>query len=902
MANILKEILHGIREELAFERSKPYRATLASSETTGLNTQMRDQLEALRRGPEAGSGLSPDRVRPILPISPAKERNLKIISPEIKKDNPIISAPEPEAESLSDDDIQALLRKNQVGRGVHGLFKEGTRDLTEEDREHILELTEEKTREPGIKTESETQTPPPTQEDIELAENEKQLADFEKKSKNNVLDMKEYDKYRELIELQIKLLESKILKIKNPEQASETRLALLQQYRKYIDMSGLQIDMIVTGLKNGEIDRESAEEQFLRIKKDYESNKASVPPYEAEALKIYLERVGSELGLDQKTVVVLQEPKIENKPQDVAPSAETIETPKTWDEIFALVEKTGEVKYRGTTLSVESVRNRISRVRNEFERLKGKDRINASIVREAIANLPEEFKRQVIAVLESNPKTVPDTPLVEIKPNQDVEALGGLTQKIANAETWEDLDKAIREAGFVESDGVEYSPIDVLAPITDLRDAFKMADGNIKAPVFRHALGSVTRANGIRAKVLELLFNENDEKYFKAGDRVVFEGKKWDIVKIENGKARIQTLSEDKKAMPERVVPLTDLALEVKSVESQAPLEEDFNETSPVEALSSERRSRALGSDGFPVGFERKDATPESKAIPAGPETTAIPESIPQWKKEFQEQVNNAYQKNIGGGWRGRLADRMKGVVTFGATDYFAAERFRTGTGEIGHKMEEVANLFIEESVENNETAIKYAVDSVVGKIVKQFENKRASDGQPILTAEKLEKLQDRLIIELRAIQQSRMVSERGKFVAIIKEHLDQTWWKRYIYGFQETVAASVGLIYAMPVISSWVFGSAVVAPNALPAVKSLPTAWKLATGESPWTVSEKLLRSAGKTVNPDNIKLVDAALCRENGIGVPEWAIPGSVKHGAVAVGTTLKVANALRVIASMP
>ena len=88
MANLIKEIFLGIREELAFERSQPYKATLAASEPVGFSNNMRDKLTAaLRRGPEGGSGATPNTpvTKPDVPYDSLEDR-LEGVAMEMKQE------------------------------------------------------------------------------------------------------------------------------------------------------------------------------------------------------------------------------------------------------------------------------------------------------------------------------------------------------------------------------------------------------------------------------------------------------------------------------------------------------------------------------------------------------------------------------------------------------------------------------------------------------------------------------------------------------------------------------------------------------------------------------------------------------------------------------------------------
>ena len=232
--------------------------------------------------------------------------------------------------------------------------------------------------------------------------------------------------------------------------------------------------------------------------------------------------------------------------------------------------------------------------------------------------------------------------------------------------------------------------------------------------------------------------------------------------------------------------------------------------------------------------------TVEARMSPLGLRKEAIESLSPDKPIEpTQPQPEKEPKKPSGWGW---IKERGKGYLTFGLWELHQAERFRSKTKEVANDTEALATLIqqernlnleeaekeaweiVEELKKNNlaisapefyqankditerkrkenDEEIEYIIKSAgedlhaklgIGKGA--FKEYRGWAGKDILTKEDELAFEADLRGELSKMRDGAMRKDFINFAKLMRKNLDQGWWNRYVWAFNEALAGFMGV------------------------------------------------------------------------------------------------------------
>ncbi len=301
------------------------------------------------------------------------------------------------------------------------------------------------------------------------------------------------------------------------------------------------------------------------------------------------------------------------------------------------------------------------------------------------------------------------------------------------------------------------------------------------------------------------------------------------------------------------------------------------------------------------------------------------------------------------GSWKKWIKQRLGGQILGGIPEYVTAEKFRRGTKNVGQETSSLSRLIQKESnlsledahdeylkikqemdadgiesslddrvldisaeiteqkiIENDAT-----IDDIVVTEIDKLENKlkgyKKDFGQEVLTPENKSKIAQEMKTRLTALRSGEGVADSKEMAKMLRENLDQKWWRRYVYGAVETVLAGL--------LIKWV-GSKLLAGKAkeTAASKGVGAASKEITQiglkDTIWAESKRQLVSHG-VANPTNAQIQQVAVKFANDSGVKvvtkggellwQQTAGGVAKDIALGKGFMIKMAGGLKEIAAI-
>ncbi len=347
------------------------------------------------------------------------------------------------------------------------------------------------------------------------------------------------------------------------------------------------------------------------------------------------------------------------------------------------------------------------------------------------------------------------------------------------------------------------------------------------------------------------------------------------------------------------------------------------------ETVESRMNPLGLRGESAPSSFEPSESVPEPEIMrpepapvePAPvirPETSVPLSSSTETTTETLVTPEKEPRKASAWGW---IKERGKGYLTFGLWELHQAERFRTKTKEVANNTEALAsqiqrerNLSLEEAEKEaweiveelkknnlnisapefyqanrditdrkrreNDEEIEYIIKSAkenlraklgIGKGA--FKEYRGWEGKDILTKEDELAFEADLRGELNKIRDGAMRKDFINFAKLIRRNLDQGWWGRYMWAFNEALMGFAGVGF---LTMKW---EAIQAAKLLAAEKAV-TGGGAATeqivtqlmNENVWNTLKEMAAKNGINLNPAELKELSQKVLDFNGMFEQEW------------------------------
>jgi hypothetical protein len=339
-----------------------------------------------------------------------------------------------------------------------------------------------------------------------------------------------------------------------------------------------------------------------------------------------------------------------------------------------------------------------------------------------------------------------------------------------------------------------------------------------------------------------------------------------------------------------------------------------------------------IGVSNLLGGFKQRAA--ESVAL-FGAKKEAKKEKDPSEQKvpsSFAAAVEKARASITPGEQARKFArERIAGLMTLSYSEWRNAEQVRYYTAQVAKKFShefEGGHLGLARKYRDNELFRKDLVDSAIGHLeenlgsVKFLKRVKTYRGELIADVIKAKSQEIRTLLskELEDAANGQREVDAKALQKKLRDAIDPEYWKRYVWGSVELVAAASGVGYFMQLKSAGAAAKGVgakiagkevarraVTRSTAEAVSQIANAATEATGftgpDTPEALSDarEISHSIWNTVkqfyldrgvNPTNRQILAASkeIAQANDVSVPEWNIKGSVSARRLARGVVLR------------
>jgi hypothetical protein len=342
--------------------------------------------------------------------------------------------------------------------------------------------------------------------------------------------------------------------------------------------------------------------------------------------------------------------------------------------------------------------------------------------------------------------------------------------------------------------------------------------------------------------------------------------------------------------------------------------------------------SARIGLGNLLAGFKQRAA--ESVAL-FGVKKEAKKEKDPSEQKVpsgFAAAVEKARASITPGEQARKFArERIAGLMTLSYSEWRNAEQVRYYTAQVAKKLShefEGGHLGLARKYRDNELFRKDLVDSAIGhleenlgsvKFLKRVKTYRGELIADVIKA-KSQEIKTLLSKELDDAANGQREVDAKALQKKLRDAIDPEYWKRYVWGSVELVAAASGVGYFMQLKSAGAAAKGVgakiagkevarraVTRSTAEAVSQIANAATEASGftgpDTPETLTDarEISHSIWNTVkqfyldrgiNPTNRQILQASkeIAQANDVSVPEWNIKGSVSARRLARGLVLR------------
>lgn len=352
----------------------------------------------------------------------------------------------------------------------------------------------------------------------------------------------------------------------------------------------------------------------------------------------------------------------------------------------------------------------------------------------------------------------------------------------------------------------------------------------------------------------------------------------------------------------------------------------------------------------------RAEVTEEKEAIEK--EIEGLEKQLAELEKnekggDFKKTIKSIYEKAKKKGvtvW-GFMKERLKGFATFGLWEIKQAEVMRRGTKSTEETIKEMAEQIKEEEHLSMEEALSEAAeirsvteglldedvtagdyefvsqvitkekreqnnkieDEIIEHVAEELEDKLELDpiiqgyrsahgGEKVLTDENMVALKAELKAELKKLRNGQIRKDLVGYKELMRKNLDPKWWARYVYGPMEAVLMALGVKFVITKLAAEKTVGAGKAIAGQATEHTAQEAMEVGLKDTVWGEAKRQLVSHG-VLNPSNAQIQQVAtkIATDSAVNVPPWSLPGQVLHTQMQAGYPLKIANALKEIASI-
>jgi hypothetical protein len=314
----------------------------------------------------------------------------------------------------------------------------------------------------------------------------------------------------------------------------------------------------------------------------------------------------------------------------------------------------------------------------------------------------------------------------------------------------------------------------------------------------------------------------------------------------------------------------------------------------------------------------------------------AKPEDIERVEREA-EDATEAKEDSKGSTWK-FIKQRLGGLVTGGYQEYKPAEKFRTGTKEVGRDVASLSRLiqkerdlsvddaqdvaneivakmeaegketsgdprFLELSAEiterritENDAKIDEIIIAEIDQLEKRLKGYKSDHGQAILTEENKNKIAAEMRVRLVALRSGKGEADVKELTKMLRKGLDKDWWWRYVYGGIDSILAGIAIKW----IGGKFLAGKVVAGKGIASKEALTVGLK----DTIWAEAKRDLIAHGipNPTDPQTLKLA-LKYCVDSGVKVAGWpeTAAGKVMDTALAKGFAIYKAGGLKLIPGM-
>lgn len=357
------------------------------------------------------------------------------------------------------------------------------------------------------------------------------------------------------------------------------------------------------------------------------------------------------------------------------------------------------------------------------------------------------------------------------------------------------------------------------------------------------------------------------------------------LLTIEAWKAKREELAERQEAEinPDQISPEGFLA---RAKESYNRIKDAFDRVCGVGPFEKSRMN--------PLGL-RETPRPEatSEAVPEQKETEPKKPTKWSWFKE-----------------------RAKGIWNFGIWEFHQAEKFRSKTREVAEDAKALATLIQEErdmspemaekaaweivdelkskgldisapefyqvasdlsekKRKENDEGIEYIIRSASNDLLDKLQKYRGQAGQDVLTEENKIAFQNDLRVELNKSRDGFLKQYTVDLAKIMRNNLDEDWWRRYIWGTAEAAIGFAGVKFLTVKAADW-WAAVKMAKAAEAGAGAGTEAAKgivsQAMDGSVWNTLDQVAKSNGINLTPTELKSLGQRVLEFNGWYEPEW------------------------------